>query len=351
MSRFSAQADVPKSDVIIAKWLFVMCAMVFAMVVLGGVTRLTHSGLSMVNWHPISGWLPPMDDAAWMAEFENYKQFPEYQKINKGMDLAGFKAIFWFEFSHRLWGRLIGVAFLLPFLFFLVKGWVTRPLAPKLVFMFVLGGLQGVLGWFMVKSGLVDNPDVSQYRLTAHFSAAMLIYGYMFWVALGLLYPERHDFGISGADRLRGGAFIVVAWVALTLVSGGFVAGLDAGFLYNTFPLMEDRLIPVEAYELSPVYLNFFEHPVTVQFNHRTLAELLFVFVFLFWLRSRAFGLHERTRFVTNALMVMICIQVALGISTLLLVVPVTIAAAHQAGAVVLLTLALWTLHEFRHPD
>ncbi len=328
-----------------------MCAMVFAMVVLGGVTRLTHSGLSMVNWHPVSGWLPPMDEAAWLAEFENYKQYPEYQEMNKGMDLAGFKGIFWFEFTHRLWGRIIGVAFLLPFLFFLVKGWVRKGMMPRLILMFVLGGLQGVLGWFMVKSGLVENPDVSQYRLTAHLSAAMLIYGYMFWVALGLLYPKRHDFGISGADQLWGGALIIVCWVALTLVSGGFVAGLDAGFLYNTFPLMEDRLIPLEAYELSPVYLNFFEHPVTVQFNHRTLAELLFFVVLIFWFRTRSFGLHERTRFAANGLMTMICIQVGLGIATLLLVVPVSVAATHQAGAVVLLTFALWNLHEFRRPE
>jgi len=351
MSRLSAQPDVPRSDVIIAKWLFIMCAMVFAMVVLGGVTRLTHSGLSMVNWHPVSGWLPPMDEAAWLAEFENYKQCPEYQEMNKGMDLAGFKGIFWFEFTHRLWGRIIGIAFLLPFLFFLIKGWVRKDMMPRLLLMFVLGGLQGVLGWFMVKSGLVEIPDVSQYRLTAHLSAAMLIYGYMFWVALGLLYPRRHDFGISGADRLWGGALIIVCWVSLTLVSGGFVAGLDAGFLYNTFPLMEDRLMPLEAYELSPVYLNFFEHPVTVQFNHRTLAELLFFVVLFFWFRTRTFGLHERTRFVANGLMTMICIQVGLGIATLLLVVPVSVAATHQAGAVVLLTFALWNLHEFRRPD
>jgi len=325
--------------------------MVFAMVILGGVTRLTHSGLSMVDWHPISGWLPPLNEAAWLAEFENYKQFPEYQKINKGMDLSGFKAIFWFEFSHRLWGRLIGVAFLLPFLFFLLKGWVKNGLMPKLLLAFVLGGLQGVLGWYMVKSGLVDNPDVSQYRLTAHFSAAMLIYAYMFWVALSLLYPERHDFGISGAERLKGGALIILSWISLTLVSGGFVAGLDAGFVYNTFPLMGDEFIPEEAFELIPVYLNFFEHAVTAQFIHRSLAELLLIFVLFFWFRTRVFGLHDRTRFIANALLVMICVQASLGIATLLLVVPVSVAAIHQAGAVALLTVALWNMHEFRHRE
>jgi cytochrome c oxidase assembly protein subunit 15 len=182
---------------LIAFWLLVCCAMVFAMVILGGVTRLTGSGLSMVEWDPIFGIVPPLDETAWNETFELYQQSPEYKKINAGMDLAGFKNIYWFEYSHRVLGRTIGTVFLLPFLFFLVKGWVSRPLIPRLTGMFVLGGLQGLLGWYMVKSGLVDNPHVSQYRLTAHLGLAIVIYAYMFNVAMELLHGGKRSMLVS----------------------------------------------------------------------------------------------------------------------------------------------------------
>ncbi len=219
-------------------WLLSLCTMVFVMVVLGGVTRLTHSGLSMVNWKPVTGWLPPMGEAEWQAVFQSYRQFPEYKELNEAMTLSGFKGIFWLEFFHRLWGRLIGVVFLVPLLVFLFKGWVSRKLVPRLVVMFILGGLQGVLGWYMVKSGLIGRPDVSQYRLAAHLGAALIIYGYMFWVALALLSPKPA--ATSAPAGMGAGAFAVllVVWVFVTIISGGFVAGLDAGFAYNTFPLM-----------------------------------------------------------------------------------------------------------------
>ncbi|MEE2980442.1 MAG: COX15/CtaA family protein, partial [Pseudomonadota bacterium] len=197
----------------IAFWLLICCAMVFVMVVLGGVTRLTHSGLSMVEWQPVTGILPPLTDAEWQAAFERYRQYPEYQKLNRHMDVDGFKSIFWLEFIHRLWGRTIGVVFALPFLWFWWRGAIDRRLAPKLVFMFVLGGLQGLMGWYMVKSGLVDRPDVSQYRLTAHLALAFLVYGYMLWVALGLLFAG----GAAARRGPHGLAMVVTAMAALTV--------------------------------------------------------------------------------------------------------------------------------------
>ena len=205
----------------VATWLLICCGLVFAMVILGGVTRLTGSGLSMVEWDPIFGILPPLDQASWDETFTLYQQSPEYQKINIGMDLAGFKQIYWYEYSHRVLGRTIGTVFLLPFLFFLIKGWVQRPLIPKLLTMFVLGGLQGLLGWYMVKSGLVDNPHVSQYRLTAHLGLAILIYAYMFYVALGLWLGERRL--ASDPGGLRRATTRAFFWVARTL-SSSFLA-------------------------------------------------------------------------------------------------------------------------------
>jgi heme a synthase len=336
-------------NVIMATWLFVVIAMVFAMVVLGGVTRLTHSGLSMVEWRPVTGWLPPLSEAAWMEVFDKYKLSPEFQKVNQLMDLDGFKSIFWFEFLHRLWGRLIGVTFLLPFVFFLLRGWVSRDMTPKMVLMFILGGLQGLMGWYMVKSGLVDRPDVSQYRLTAHFSLALIIIGYIEWVALGLLFPEKGQTGTTAVPK--GFGVLVWVWAFVTAISGGFVAGLDAGFTYNTFPLMDGALFPPDLYQLSPVYLNLFEDITSVQFNHRVLAEGLFVLVAILWMKCRKAELNQRARLSVNTLAVVVLLQVLLGITTLLLVIPVPLAAAHQAGAVVVFMTALWTVREFVFSD
>ena len=333
----------------IAAWLFVMAAMVFAMVVLGGVTRLTHSGLSMVEWRPVTGWLPPLAEAEWQAVFDKYKQFPEYKEINAGMTLAEFKGIFWLEFLHRLWGRIIGLAFFLPFVFFLAKGWVGRPLAWRLALLFVLGGLQGGMGWFMVKSGLVDRPDVSQYRLAAHLCLAIVIYGLLLWTAFGLrLEPE------PVAERLRGlrrGAGFLTAWIFLTIFSGALVAGLDAGLTFNTFPLMDGDFVPDGAFEMTPLYLNFFENIATVQFDHRILAELTFVATLAFWWLARRRGVDGRRRSAVNALAAVAVAQVCLGIATLLTVVPVSLGALHQAGAVVFFGCAVWVFWEFRAAD
>jgi cytochrome c oxidase assembly protein subunit 15 len=329
----------------LALWLMLCCAMVFAMVVLGGVTRLTGSGLSMVEWDPIFGIVPPLDEAQWDATFSLYKESPEYQKINAGMDLHGFKQIYWFEFAHRLLGRTIGVVFLIPFLYFLFAGRIRRPLIPKLATLFVLGGLQGVLGWYMVKSGLVDKPHVSQYRLTAHLAAALLIYAYMLWVALGL-WTRAERPGESPAPRgLRRFAALLGGLVFITALSGGFVAGLKAGFAYNTFPLMDGHWIPETMFLMSPVWRNFFENIATVQFDHRLLATLVFIGCVSFWLAARRYTLPVSARIGAHALLAAVVLQVTLGISTLLLHVPTPLASTHQAGALLLLTAVLFVNH------
>jgi len=330
----------------VAVWLLVVCAAIFIMVVIGGITRLTHSGLSMVEWDPIMGFIPPLTQAEWEDTFQKYQQFPEY-RLNTGMDLAWFKSIFWMEYFHRLWGRAIGLIFLVPFLYFLARGKIGRPMIPKMIGVFVLGGLQGLLGWYMVKSGLVDNPYVSQYRLSAHLIAAFIIYGYIFWVALGLLFPKPEKIP-SSAGRLQRLAWIVTGWLAITAISGGFVAGLKAGFAYNTFPLMYGKFIPEDMFMLDPWYLNFFENIAAVQFDHRILAETLAVAIILLWSLSRRYPLPRRARLGFHLLLVMAVLQVTLGIATLLYVVPVWLAVTHQAGALVLFTLALAVCHSLR---
>lgn len=329
---------------IMALWLFGMCIMVFVMVVLGGVTRLTHSGLSIVEWNPVTGFIPPMNEADWQRLFEQYQQYPEFKKINPDMDVHGFKGIFWLEFIHRVWGRLMGMVFFFPALFFVVKGWVNRRLAWNFAAMFLLGGLQGALGWFMVASGLVDDPDVSHYRLTAHLGAALVIFGYMLWVAMDLRWPERH----APTGSLAGFARAISMLVFATVLSGGLVAGLDAGFSYNTFPLMDGQFVPSGYMDHSPWWLNFFENIPAVQFDHRLLAETTLAAILVFWFRARGAELSPRARTAVNALLVMALIQVGLGITTLLLVVPVSVAAIHQAGAVVLLAFVLAATHSLR---
>jgi cytochrome c oxidase assembly protein subunit 15 len=331
----------------IAIWLLVCCATIFAMIILGGVTRLTGSGLSMVEWAPIMGVLPPLNQTEWQETFLLYQQFPEYQLKNFDMSLGEFKSIFWFEYGHRLLGRSIGMIFLLPFLFFLFQGKIEKALTPKLIIMFVLGGLQGLMGWYMVKSGLVNDPHVSQYRLTAHLGLAVVIYAYMFWVALDLLYPKINANSNNTAAkntnyRLGRQSLIITGIIIITILSGGFVAGTRAGFAFNTFPLMDGRLIPAGLFELSPVWRNFFENIVTVQYDHRVLATLLFLIIPVFWFKAGKLELQPLARTGSHLLLAALALQIMLGISTLLLIVPVALAAAHQAGAIVLLTAALF---------
>lgn len=328
----------------LALWLLVCCGLIFCLVVLGGVTRLTRSGLSMVEWDPIMGVVPPLNQAQWEETFKKYRQFPEYQKVNRAMTLTEFKFIFWIEYAHRLLGRTIGVAFLLPFLYFLIRRRVGRRLIPKLIVIFLLGGLQGLLGWYMVKSGLVDKPQVSPYRLTAHLAMAVTIYGYILWVALGLLFPKAENSGQAFRPVRRLG-LAVTTLVCLMILSGGFVAGTKAGFAFNTFPLMNGRLIPEGVLAMTPIWLNFFENIATVQFDHRIIAYLLCIVVPAFWYRVNKAPLHSRARIASHALLAMLAIQLFLGIMTLVLVVPVPLAAAHQASALLLFTIALSVNH------
>ena len=326
----------------IAVWLLVCCGLVFAMVVLGGVTRLTRSGLSIVEWQPIMGALPPLSEVQWEETFAKYRQTPEYLKVNLGMSLTEFKSIFWVEYAHRLLGRVIGLAFLVPFLYFLARGRIERRLAPKLAALFVLGGLQGALGWYMVASGLVDNPHVSPYRLTAHLGLAVLIYGYMFWLALDLLRPRAVNIAAGGA---RGHTWALLALVFVMILSGGFVAGTRAGFAFNTFPLMNGAWVPPGALALEPWWRNLFENVATVQFNHRLLAYVLIAMTLGLWFAVRRVDAARRAALPVYAALVL---QVALGIGTLLWVVPLPLAAAHQAGALLVFTAVIYLAHTLR---
>lgn len=328
---------------LIAFWLFAVVVMVFVMVIIGGLTRLTHSGLSMVNWEPFTGWVPPLNEADWQALFNDYRRFPEYEKINRGMMLDGFKEIFWFEFIHRVWGRIIGLVFLLPMVAFALKGWLRGRLFWKVVGLFVLGALQGVMGWYMVKSGLVDRPDVSQYRLTAHFGLALVIIGYALWLAHDLLAAAQDVTLLETTPPgLYRAAVALTVLVFVTALSGGLVAGLDAGFAFNTFPDMDGAFIPDGFLGATPAYMSMFEDIPTVQFTHRLLAEATLALTLLFWWRARRAGLPAPARGPVNGLAVAALVQVGLGISTLILVVPVPLASLHQGGAVVLFSLSLW---------
>ncbi|MEO8557509.1 MAG: COX15/CtaA family protein [Rhodospirillales bacterium] len=330
----------------IARWLFVVAGMIFVMTIIGALTRLTESGLSIVEWKPLTGWIPPLSLEAWHAEFAKYQQSPEYQLINKGMSLQQFQNIFWLEFIHRLLGRVIGLAFLLPMVWFLWKRYVPRVLMPHLFAMLILGGLQGVIGWLMVQSGLNDRPSVSQYRLAAHLAAALLIYVYIVWVALGLI-ESRERPARSGS----GWASAFAIYVFVVMISGAFVAGLDAGLVHNTFPDMSGYFLPPGAYDPTLGWRNHFENQTLVQFQHRNLAELAVLLALLLWWRLRRTPrLTHPIRMAANAVALMALLQLGLGISTLLLGVPVAIATLHQAGALILLTLSLLLAHRLRAP-
>lgn len=329
-------------------WLLGCCAMVLAMAVIGAITRLTESGLSIMEWAPISGALPPLSQAEWQRLFDLYRQIPEYREVNAGMSLAEFKTIFWWEYIHRLWGRLIGLVFALPFLWFWITGRLDRRMTRLLLFALLLGGLQGLLGWFMVASGFGERTDVSQYRLVAHLALALVIYGYLFWLALGQLRPQPVTTADPVTAGLRRAGLALLALVALTILSGGFVAGLNAGLVYNSFPLMDGDLVPAGYGMLAPWYLNLFENHAAVQFNHRLLAVVSVGFALLVWLWSRRCGLPPAARGGFAVLALLVLCQLALGIATLLLVVPVWAAALHQAGAILVLTALLWCLYHLR---
>ena len=324
----------------IAYWLFFCAAVIFGMILLGGVTRLTSSGLSMVDWKPIMGVIPPMTQADWQEMFLKYQQFPEYQKINVGMSLEDFKPIFMYEYLHRVLGRLIGVIFIVPFLFFYFSRRIKTGLTPKLVIMLVGGGCQGLLGWYMVKSGLVDNPHVSQYRLTAHLGAAVLIYGFILWTAFGLVLTAR-----AQPVELQRFSIGLSALIYLMILSGGLVAGTHAGNAYSTWPLMGDSFVPAGLYAMTPAWLSAFEDITTIQFNHRMFAYLIVALVVAFAIRAFRSGIVGRLKVGIFCLIGLLGMQVTLGISTLIFYVPIPVAAAHQVGAVALLTASLFISH------
>ena len=320
----------------VVAWLLLTAALVFAVAVLGGITRLNHAGLSIVTWEPLAGILPPLSDAAWQAEFAHYRQFPEYRLIHSGMDLAGFQAIYWLEYAHRLAARLAGVVFAVPFLFFLLARRLSRAFAWKLFAILVLGGLQGALGWYMVASGLVERPDVSHYRLAAHLGLALVVYATLLWLAFRAWLPEPAGWGLDPPRGLRRAAAAAAVLVLLLALSGALVAGLDAGLVYNTFPLMDGEWVPAGVFAGNP-----FDSVAEVQFLHRWLGVLVAAALTLLWGRALDAGLPRRALWVFHALVAILALQGVLGILTLVLAVPVPLAAAHQAGALLLLAAAV----------
>jgi heme a synthase len=355
----SATAD--RSQRPVAIWLLVCCAMIFLMVVIGGITRLTWSGLSITEWQPVTGIAPPLSATAWQAEFEKYQQTPQYRLMNAGMSLSDFKTIYLWEYAHRLGGRLIGLVYALPFVYFLIRGRIPRRLTWPLAGIFALGAAQGALGWWMVKSGLADRIEVSQYRLTAHLALALVIYVATLWAALGLLWsslPQAPTRSLreppSPASRAglgwgwRRASEGVLGLVSLTIVAGGFVAGLNAGLTYNTFPLMDGSFVPAGYARLDPFVRNWFENVAAVQFDHRILAMTTVASTVVLWLAGRRSALPSPANRALHVLLTVALLQLALGVSTLLMVVPIPLAAAHQAGAVLLLTAATVLRHRLR---
>ncbi|KAK4313354.1 hypothetical protein Pmani_015308 [Petrolisthes manimaculis] len=342
----------------VGRWLFGCSGMVFGAVVIGGLTRLTESGLSMTDWH-LFGKRPPWSQEEWEREFAQYKSYPEFQMKNSNIDLQEFKFIWWMEYGHRQWGRTIGTVFLLPAAYFWHKGWFTRVLKKRVVLCGTLIGLQGLLGWYMVKSGLEkerfqepsDIPRVSQYRLASHLGMAFVLYSLFLWNGLEVTFPAQKLKQItSQARNFRKFAHVTKGWVFLTALSGALVAGLDAGLVYNSFPKFADRWIPSDLLAFSPTLKNFTENPTTVQFDHRILGTtaVCLATALTVWSR-RGVKLPPRAYSAATALGAMAWMQVGLGISTLLLYVPTALAAMHQSGSLITLSFAIWLTHELRH--
>ena len=327
----------------VAAWLFLCCALIFLVLMVGGITRLTQSGLSITDWDPVIGVVPPLSRTGWEAAFAQYKSIAQYRLIHYGMTLGGFKIIFLWEYAHRLLARLVGVAYALPFFYFLWRGSLPRRLVLPLAGILGLGFCQGLLGWYMVESGLAGRADVSQYRLAAHLLLALSIYGSILWVALRLAVAPAE--GFDPGPSWRRAAEAVVALAFSTIAAGAFVAGLHAGLVFNTFPLMDGRLVPKGYVALQPFYRNWFENVPAVQFDHRLLAMTTAAVALLLWFLGRRAALPRPARLALHLLLAGVLVQVGLGVSTLLLVVPIPLAVAHQAGAVVLLTAAIL----FRH--
>ena len=338
-------ARAGSADRAVGRWLLALSGMVLLQVMLGAVTRLTDSGLSIMEWRPIMGAIPPLSDAEWHRVFDIYRQIAEYQIVNAGMSLDAFKTIFWWEYLHRLWGRLIGVAFLVPFLWFWARGQLRGGKARRVFAIFILGALQGVMGWIMVMSGFADRTDVSQYRLVAHLMLALLIYGLLLWQALNLLQSSTFEVPGMQRDRLWRNGLIMTTLITLEIAIGGFVAGLDGGLIYNNFPMMGDRWIASDLFHLSPWWINFFENPAATQFLHRLMSGFVAIALISMAVRGRRAELPRALKRRFYYLPFGLLLQAALGIATLMLVVPLPLAVAHQAGAFLLITISLYVMH------
>ncbi|WP_250432792.1 COX15/CtaA family protein [Hanstruepera flava] len=326
-------------------WLLTGCILIFIMVVVGGITRLTHSGLSISNYKLISGTIPPMNEVEWQEAFDLYKQYPEYQKLNNHFTLQDFKDIYFWEWLHRVIGRFIGLVFFLPFLYFLITKQLSKPTIRKSIVLLIMGGFQGFLGWYMVKSGLVDNPDVSHYRLAAHLTTAFITFAYTFWVALDLMFPIKKTINVKFRNLIRLGLAVLL----VQIIYGAFVAGLDAGFIHNHWPFMsEGKLIHETVYtEQVPVIKNFIEGKSGVQFVHRTLAYIVVIFILLIWYKGKMMTPNNMQIKGLNALLLLVGVQFLLGVLTLMYGVPVWLGVTHQIGAFFLLSAMTFTLHRY----
>ncbi len=337
-------ADLPRQAV--RGWLIVVATLVFAMVVVGGATRLTGSGLSITEWRPIMGAIPPLTSADWQDAFDKYRQILQYKLINKGMSLDAFKVIFWWEWGHRFLGRIIGLVFAVPFALFWLKGWLPRAQLPKLLSLFALGGLQGFIGWYMVQSGLVDRTDVSQYRLALHLSIAALIFAGLLWLVFDVSPAQKNRVRLH---TLRPGtattAKVLLVLLFGQIALGALVAGMKAGLAHNTWPLMDGRMVPAGLFAMSPWWLNLFENALTVQFDHRLLAYVIAAVGLWHAVRCWRAADDERVQHSAALLALAIIAQIGIGIWTLLAMVPLWLGLAHQAAAFILLGVTVWHVH------
>lgn len=326
-------------------WLLTGCLLIFLMVVIGGITRLTHSGLSMVDWNPIMGFIPPLNEADWNVAFEKYKLYPEYQLVNSHFTLEEFKSIFFWEYLHRLIGRVIGIVFIIPFIYFLIRKRLSKKVIFQSLILLAMGGLQGFIGWWMVKSGLVKDPDVSHYRLATHLITAFLTFAYTFWVALGLIYEDKKTLDFKG---LRLVLYFIFGATVIQIIYGAFVAGLNAGFVMNTFPKMGDQWINDSVTALTPFWTNFVEGIGGVQFVHRYLAYVVVSLILYFAIACRKYELSIRQKIATKTMLYTVGVQFLLGVFTLLYAVPVWLGVVHQVGAFLLLASVVYALHSFK---
>jgi heme a synthase len=333
-------------------WLWSVAIMTFLVMVIGGITRLTQSGLSIVDWQPIMGILPPLSDAQWHETFDRYRQFPEYQVLRRGMTLDEFKFIFFWEYLHRMAARAIGIVFLIPFVYFWARGHLTKPLATRTLLLFALGAMQGVMGWFMVMSGLVERPSVSHYRLAAHLSLAFVIFAYALWLVRDLSVGVRR--AVAGGDTIRlmrRGLAVLGTLLAIQIVWGAFVAGLKAGLYFNTFPLMGGRLVPANLLGLEPALLNFVHNPIAVQWTHRVIGTVLGFAAFAFFIRVLRAGADRVSQRLNATLLAAIVMQYVLGVLTLIYLVPVALGVVHQGMAMIVFGVWLWWLHHVHNLD